>query len=70
MRRIKGRVQNNLVVLEEGVRLADGTEVDVLLPARSRKLKAAVRCLLANPITRAVGIDEIIGENKRELDWR
>jgi hypothetical protein len=70
MKRLKGTVKNNVVVLEEGVHLPDGTEVDVVLPARRRKLKEAIQRILDNPITRPVGIDEIIEENKRELDER
>ena len=70
MKRFNGTVRNNVVVLEEGVHLPDGTEVDVVLPARRRKLKEAVQRIRANPITRTIGIDEIIEENKRELDER
>ena len=70
MKHFKGIVLNNVIVLEDGIRLPEGTEVDVVLPVRRRRLKAAVERLLANPITRPVGIDEIIEENKRELDER
>ncbi len=70
MKRFSGTVKNNVVVLEEGVHLPEGTEVDVLLPARRRKLREAVQRIRANPITRPIGIDEIIEENKRELDER
>jgi hypothetical protein len=70
MKRFRGTVKNNVVVLEDGIHLPEGAEVDVVLPARRRRLKEAVERLLADPITRPVGIDEIIEENKRELDER
>lgn len=70
MKRFKGTVLNNVIVLEEGISLPEGTEVDVVLPVRRRRLKAAVDRILATPIARSVGIDEIIKENKRELDER
>lgn len=70
MKRLRGTVKNNVIVLEEGVCLPDGTQVDVRLPARRSKLHRAVERLLANPIKRRIGIEEIIEENKQELDDR
>lgn len=70
MKRLKGTVKNDVVVLENGVHLPEGTEVDILVPTRRQKLKEAVHQILANPITRHVGMVEIIEENKRELDER
>jgi hypothetical protein len=76
MKRFKGTVKNNTVVLKEGVRLPDGIEVEVRVPkcrkraTRRERLDQAVQRLLANPITRPIGMQEIIEENKRELEER
>jgi hypothetical protein len=79
MKRYKGTVRDNVILLDDGVQLPDGTEVDLRVPSwdkkgrqdrRKVKLHEAVQCILNNPITRYVGIDEIIEENKRELEER
>lgn len=78
MKRFKGTVKKNVIVLEKGVQLPDGTEVEVRVPpsrqereARKRqRLKEAVQQILANPITRHIGMDEIIAEMKQELAER
>jgi hypothetical protein len=78
MKRFKGTVKKNVVVLEEGVELPDGTVVEVRVPARRErqearkraKLKEAVQRILENSITRPIGIDEIIAEMKQELAER
>jgi hypothetical protein len=65
-------------VLADGVQLAEGTEVEVRLPVRRRerearkraKLKEAVQRILADPITRPIGMDEIIAEMKQEHEER
>jgi hypothetical protein len=72
----KGIVRNNTIVLEAGVQLPEGTEVEVRLPSgrqrltRQQRLDKAVNRLRANPITRPIGMQEIIEENKRELEER
>jgi hypothetical protein len=68
MKRFKGTVKNNVVVLEEGVQLPEGAEVEVTLPSRRRKLEEAVEHLLSNLITHPVGMQEIIEEDKSERD--
>jgi hypothetical protein len=70
MKAVKGVVKNNVVVLEEGVHVPDGTEVEVRLPSASRKRKEAFLRVLRNPITRHIGMDEIIEEDKREREER
>jgi hypothetical protein len=79
MKRFKGKVKNSVIVLEGGVRLPDGTKVEVLLPPsrqklmeanKRKRLRDAVQHILANPITRSIGIDEIIDEMKQEVEQR
>jgi hypothetical protein len=68
MKRFKGIVRNNVVVLEPDVQLPEGAEVEVRLPTRRRKLDQAIARLMANRITRPVGMQEIIEEVKRERE--
>ena len=77
MRRFKGIVKNNVIVLEEGAHLPEGAEVVVRLkhdPERQARLEkqreAAFRRVLEHPITHPVGMDEIIEEDKREREER
>jgi hypothetical protein len=58
------------VVLEEGVSLPEGAEVEVRLSERFLKRQEAFKRLLANRIHRYVGMDEIIEEDKKERDER
>jgi hypothetical protein len=67
MRRYKGVVKNNRVELDGNVQLPEGTKVEVRLSAKRKKRKEAIARVLGNPITRPIGIDEIIEEVKR--DW-
>ncbi len=76
MKRVKGVVKNHVVVLEEGAKLPEGAEVQVRLrrsevereAERRRKIKEAIDQILANQITRHVGMDEVIEEVKREMN--
>src|SRR5262245_7964670 len=64
----KGVVKNNVVLLEAGVQLPDGAEVEVRLvepPLTRQEVFARVR---AHPIRRPVGMDEIIAEDKQERE--
>jgi hypothetical protein len=70
MKRYKGIVKNNVVILETGAHLPDGAEVEVRLLANRKRREEAFRRVLNNPITRFVGIDEIIEEDKREREER
>jgi len=64
----KGIVKNNLVLLEEGVHLPDGVEVEVRLLERPLVRHEAFARVLANRITRYVGMDAIIEEDKQERE--
>ncbi len=75
MKRLKGTVRNNVVVLENGVQLREGTRVEVRLkndPEREARLlekrRAAIQRILAHPIPGLVGMAEIIEEDKRERE--
>jgi hypothetical protein len=70
MKRFKGTVKNNVVVLEDGVHLPDGTEVDVCVPARRRDRAEAFQRVLDSQVHRYVGIDEVIERDKRARDER
>ena len=66
----KGIVRNNTVMLEEGARLPDGAEVEVSLVQPPESREEAFARVLSHPITRPVGIDEILEEEKREREER
>jgi hypothetical protein len=71
VKRYKGTVKNNVVVLEAGTHLPEGTEVEVRVPSRRRRRdEEAFRRLLSDPITRPVGMEEIIEEDKKEREER
>ncbi len=64
----KGTVKENMVMLEKGVHLPDGAEVEVRLVERPTTRHEAFTRVLANRITRPIGMDEIIEEDKRERE--
>lgn len=70
MDRFKGVVKNNVVVFEEGVQLPEGTEVEVRVTDLRWKRQQAFERVRRNRITRPVGIDAIIEEDKREREER
>jgi hypothetical protein len=70
MRRLKGTVRNNVIVLEEGIRLPDDTEVEIYVPLNPEQRAKAFRRVRRNPITRYIGIDEIIEQDKQEREER
>ncbi len=77
MKRFKGTVKNNVVVLENGVYLPDGTAVEVRLqkdPEGEAKMlqkrKAAIQRILDHQIPGPVGMAEIVEEDKREREER
>ena len=77
MKRFKGTVKNNVVVLENGAHLPDGTIVEVRVkndPEREAKLlqkrQAAFQRILDHQIPGPIGMAEIIEEDKRECEER
>jgi hypothetical protein len=64
----KGIVKENIVVLEEGAHLPDGAEVEVRLIERPLTRDEAFARVLANRITRYVGMAEILEEDKKERE--
>ena len=64
----KGIVRENTVVLEKGVRLPEGAEVEVRLVKRPLTRDEAFTRVLTNRITRPIGMAEIIEEDKKERE--
>ena len=61
----KGIVKDNMVLLEEGVQLPEGAEVEVRLLERSLTRQEVFARVRAHRIRRAIGMDEIIAEDKQ-----
>ena len=76
MKRFRGTVKNNVIVLENGAQLPEGAKVEVRIkdPDRETKLlekrRAAIQRILEHQIQGPVGMAEIIEEDKRERDER
>jgi hypothetical protein len=66
----KGIIKNNVVVLEEGASLPEGTQVEVRVREVTLNREEAFARVLSNPITRCVGVDKILEEEKREREER
>ena len=64
----KGVVKENIVMLEKGVHLPDGAEVEVRLVERPLTRSEAFVRVLTNRIARPIGMDEIIEEDKSERE--
>jgi hypothetical protein len=64
----KGFVKGNVVVLEEGIHLPDGAEVEVRLSAPALQRDEAFARVLTSRITRDIGMDQIIEEDKQERE--
>lgn len=64
----KGIVKDNVVLLEEGTQLPEGAEVEIRLLDRSMTRQEAFARVRANRITRDVGMDAIIEEDKQERE--
>ncbi len=64
----RGVVKDNVVILEEGAHLPEGAIVEVKpVEPLATKLEAIKR-VLNYPITKYVGIDEVIEEDKQERE--
>jgi hypothetical protein len=64
----KGIVKDNVVLLEAGVQFPEGAEVEVRLLERPLTRQEVFARVRAHRILRAVGMDEIIAEDKRERE--
>ncbi len=64
----KGIVKDNRVLLEEGIQLPEGAEVEVRLLDRPLTRQAVFTRVRVLCIRRAVGMDEIIAEDKQECE--
>lgn len=64
----KGIVKGNIVMLEKGVHLPDGAEVEVRMIERPLARDEAFTRVLTNRITRPVSMAEIIEEDKKERE--
>lgn len=66
-----GVVKGNIVVLDNGAQLSDGSRVLVsALEGTELSQNEAIELLLRNPVHRHVGIDKIIDEMKQEREER
>jgi hypothetical protein len=70
MKGYKGIVKNNVVLLQEGIRLPDGTFVEVRVRRKRGSREERFRRILDNPITHPVGMDEIVERDKQEREER
>jgi len=64
----KGIVKENIVMLEKGIHLPDGAEVEVRLVERPLTSGEAFTRVMANRITRPIDMAEIIEEDKKERE--
>ena len=62
----KGIVKDNMVLLEQGVQLPEGAEVEVRLLERSLARQEVFARVRAHRIRRVIGMDEIIAKDKQE----
>ena len=66
----KGRVKGNIVVLDEGEKLPDGARVEVRVIEVSLSPEEAIKRVLDNPITKPVGMMELLREDRAEQEER
>ncbi|HEY7490366.1 MAG TPA: hypothetical protein VIH59_04580 [Candidatus Tectomicrobia bacterium] len=64
----RGIVKDNVVLLEKGVQLPEGAEVEVRLLERPLTRQEVFARVRARRIIRYVGMDEIIAEDKQERE--
>ena len=62
----KGIVKDNTVLLENGVQLPEGAEVEVRLLDRSPTRQEVFARVRAHRIMRAIGMEEILADDKQE----
>ena len=64
----KGIVKDNVVLLEAGVQLPEGAEVEVRLLERPLTRQEVFARVRMHRILRPVGMDEVIAEDKQERE--
>ncbi|MCS7188106.1 MAG: hypothetical protein N3B10_15675, partial [Armatimonadetes bacterium] len=62
-------VKNGVIVLDDGVRLPDGTVVEVRVISQLDRTTAIDR-LLATRISKFIGFEEVLAEDRREREER
>ncbi len=62
----KGIVKDNVVLLEEGIQLPEGAEVEVRLLARPLTRQEVFARVREHRIVHPVGMDEILAEDTQE----
>ena len=62
----KGIVKDNMVLLEEGIQLPEGAEVEVRLLERPLTRQEVFARVREHRIIHRVGMDEIVAEDKQE----
>ena len=58
------------MVLDEGEKLPDGARVEVRVVEEHLSAEEAIRRILGNPITKPLGMLEILREDQREQEER
>ncbi len=66
----KGTVKGNIVVLDEGEKLPDGARVEVQVIEQTFSAEEAIRRILSNPITKPLGLSELLREDRQEREER
>ncbi len=66
----KGTVKGNIVVLDEGEKLPDGARVEVRVIETALTPEEAIDRILRNPITKPVGMLELLREDRAEREER
>jgi hypothetical protein len=66
----KGTVKGNIVVLNEGEKLPDGARVEVRVIEEPLSAEEAIKRILSNPITKPLGMLELLREDRKEREER
>jgi hypothetical protein len=66
----KGTVKGNIVVLDEGEKLPDGARVEVRVIEEPLSVEEAIKRILSNPITKPLGMLELLREDRKEREER
>jgi len=64
----KGTVKGNIVVLDEGEKLPDGARVEVWVIEEPLSAEEEIKRILNNPITKPVGLLELLREDRSERE--